>query len=234
MKSPDIKWRVNIKPESIAMIDYAQIKSERTEFLMSMAQFIQSASGAVAAIPESLPIMLELMKWSMVGFKGAEYLEGTMDVAIDMAKKMPPGGEQEKGPSPEEIKLQIEQIRQQGAQQKQAGEIQKLQMKSQLDMQSQQGKVQGEIAKITASSQANMTAEQMQTQNRLLEIARELESDLAQIQANMQANITVEESQARFDIASQEVDHEFDIESETYKHNLKMNEMNAQNRNREN
>ena len=107
-------------------------------------------------------------------------------------------------------------------------------MKSQLDMQSQQGKVQGEIAKITASSQANMTAEQMQTQNRLLEIARELESDLAQIQANMQANITVEESQARFDIASQEVDHEFDIESETYKHNLKMNEMNAQNRNREN
>ena len=234
MKSPDIKWRVNIKPESIAMIDYAQIKSERTEFLMSMAQFIQSASGAVAAIPESLPIMLELMKWSMVGFKGAEYLEGTMDVAIDMAKKMPPGGEQEKGPSPEEIKLQIEQIRQQGAQQKQAGEIQKMQMKSQLDMQSQQGKVQGEIAKITASSQANMTAEQMQTQNRLLEIARELESDLAQIQANMQANITVEESQARFDIASQEVDHEFNIESETYKHNLKMNEMNAQNRNREN
>ena len=209
MQSPDIKWRVNIKPETIAMMDYAQIKNERTEFLMSMAQFIQSSSSAVSAVPGSLPILLELMKWSMVGFKGAEYLEGTFDQAIDMAKMMPPPGQEEdKGPSPEETKLQIEQMKQQGAQAKQQGELMKIQAKAQADLQTQQAKLQGEIQKIQVDAQRDMTLEETQANNRLMEIARDMEASLREIQANMQADITVEEAQARFDIAAQETDHQ--------------------------
>lgn len=209
MQSPDIKWRVNIKPETIAMMDYAQIKNERTEFLMSMAQFIQSSSSAVSAVPGSLPILLELMKWSMVGFKGAEYLEGTFDQAIDMAKMMPPPGQEEdKGPSPEETKLQIEQMKQQGAQAKQQGELMKIQAKAQADLQTQQAKLAGEIQKINVDAQRDMTLEETQANNRLMEIARDMEASLKEIQANMQADITVEEAQARFDIAAQETDHQ--------------------------
>ena len=232
MKSNDIKWRVNIRPESIAMVDYAQIKQERTDFLMAMAQFIQSASGAVSAIPGSLPILLELMKWTMAGFKGSEYLEGTLDQAIDMAKKSPQG-DKPKEPSPEELRMQIEQMKLQGAQQKQQGELVKIQTKAQADMQTHQAKIQGEIYKMQVDAEKDQTIAESQAQIRLMEIAREMESSLAEIQATMNANITVEEAQARFDIASQEVNHEYDIESERYKHDLKMDEIYVQNRNRQ-
>ena len=207
MKSTDIKWRVNIKPESIAMVDYAQLKSERTEFLTAMATYIQSASSAVQTVPGSMPILLELMKWAMAGFKGGEYLEGTFDQAIDMAKKAPPPGQQDQGPSPEQMKLQIEQVKQQGQQAKQQGELQKIQAKAMADMQAQNAKVQGELAKVQAESQADMTLAQMQAQARLEEISRDLQSNIQQIQAAMQADLTIERAQAQYDIASQEVDH---------------------------
>jgi len=112
MKSPECRWRVNIKPESIAMVDYAQLKSERTEFLMAMAQYIQSAQAAAQAMPGSLPVLMEMLKWGMAGFKGSEYLEGIMDKAIDMAMKAPQQGEKDDGKAQEgQIKLQIEQLK---------------------------------------------------------------------------------------------------------------------------
>jgi hypothetical protein len=203
------------------MIDYAQIKSERSEFLMSMAQYIQSASSAVQAVPGSLPILLELMKWAMAGYKGSEYLEGTFDQAIEMAKQMPQGGQEDKGPSPEETKLQIEQIKQQGAQQKAQMEMQKIQAKSAADMQTLQAKLQGEIQKIQVDAQRDMTLEQTQSQNRILEIGRELETTMREIQAAMKADLTIEQAQAEYDIASQQVEHQNN-----------MAEIYAQNRNR--
>jgi hypothetical protein len=207
IKSPDIKWRINIKPESLSMVDYAQLKQERSEFLMSMAQYIQSASSAVQAIPDSMPILLELMKWAMAGFKGSEYLEGTMDQAIKMASEMPPPGEEEKGPSPEEVKMQIEQMKLQGQQQKAQMEQQKIQMKAQADMATMQAKVQGEIAKINADAERDMTIEQVQAQNRLRELAMDLQNSMDEIQANLRSSLTIERAQASFDIQSQDNAH---------------------------
>jgi hypothetical protein len=212
MQSPDIKWRVNIKPESIAMIDYAQIKSERSEFLMSMAQFIQSAAPAIEAIPASLPIMLELMKWSMVGFKGAEYLEGTMDAAIEAAKNMPPKGNDDDGKAQDgQLKIELEKMKQQGAQQKQQGEMQKIQAKGMMDMQTQQAKIQSEIEKMNADNERDMTMEQLRSRSRLQEIAADLESSITEIKANMSADLTIEQAQAVFDIESQTVEHGFNM-----------------------
>ena len=206
MQSPDIQWRVNIKPESISMVDYAQVKQERTEFLGAMAQFIQSSTSAVQSMPGSLPVLLEMMKWTMSGFKGADYLEGSLDAAIELAKNPPP--QEDKGPSPEEAKMQIEQMKQAAAQQKAAGELQKIQAKSMADMQLQQAKIAGEIQKIQTDAARDMTIEQTQAQNRLLEIARDLQASMEEIQASMTADIKVETAQATFDIASQDNDHE--------------------------
>ncbi|RLA29190.1 MAG: hypothetical protein DRR15_16510, partial [Gammaproteobacteria bacterium] len=207
MQSPAIKWRINIRPESIAMIDYAQLKSERTEFLMAMATYIQSAQAAVQAVPGSLPILLEMLKWGMAGFKGSNYLEGTMDQAIDMAKKAPQG-EKDDGKAKEgELKLQIEQIKAQSAKEKQQGEMQKLQLKSQLDMQTLQAKVQGEIAKINADSKADLTMEAEDARNELMKIEANLTASMQEIQANLEANLAVEEIQSTMAIAEQQVQH---------------------------
>jgi len=212
MQSTDVKWRVNIKPESIAMVDYAQIKSERSEFLMAMSQYIQSASSAAAALPESLPILLEMLKWAMAGYKGAEYLEGTFDLAIEGAKNMPPPGQDDNGAAQDnQVKLQIEQMKIQASQQKQAGEVQKIQIKAQADMQVQQAKIQSEMAKMEADNQRDMTMEQMRSQSRLQEIASDLQASIQEIQANMKADLMIEKAQAVYDIESQGVNHEYSM-----------------------
>jgi len=188
------------------MIDYAQVKQERIEFLMSMAQFIQSASGAVSAVPGSMPILLELMKWTMSGFKGAEYLEGTFDQAIEMAKK--PAPQEDKGPSPEEAKMQIEQMKLQGAQMKHQGEMQKIQAKSQADMANLRYKIEGEIQKISVDAQRDLTIQEKIQQDKMMELARELQTALKEIEASTDSSVTVEVTQAEADMALEQMRHE--------------------------
>ena len=211
MKQADVKWRIDIRPESIAMIDYQALKAERTEFLMAMAQYIQSAQAAAKEMPGALPLLLEMMKWGMQGFKGANYLEGIMDQAIDLASK-PQQGQGDKGPSPEEVKLQTEQMKQQTEQMKIQGDMQKIQAKAQADLQTAQMKIQGEIQKIQVDAERDLTFEQTQQQNKLLEIARELEASIQEVQANMQADIEVENAQAQADLTLEAERHANDIE----------------------
>jgi hypothetical protein len=120
------------------MIDYAQLKAERTEFLTAMATYLQSAMTAVKSVPGSLPTLLELLKWGMVGFKGSDVLEGTMDRAIQQAKDAPPA--QDEGGGAEAMKMQIEQMRQQfdmqdGPTGRTQFELHKMQQKAQADQQ---------------------------------------------------------------------------------------------------
>jgi hypothetical protein len=193
------------------MVDYAQLKQERTEFLTAMATFLQSGQAVMKEVPGSSPMILEMVKWGMAGFKGANYMEGMMDQFIEqakMAEQQAQGQPQDDGKAQEgQVKLQIEQIKQQGAQQKAQMELQKIQAKSQADMQTLQMKLQGEMQKIQADGQKDMTLEQMRSQARLEEIARDLDASLAEIQANMRADLSIERAQAEYDIASQQTEH---------------------------
>ena len=200
LKNPDCRWRVSIRPESIAMIDYAQLKQERTEFLTAMATYIQSASSAAQAMPGSLPVLMEMLKWGMAGFKGSDYLEGIMDSAIDMAKKAPPQGQDDGKAKEADTKLQTEQMRQQTEQMKIQGDLQKIQAKSQADMQSIQAKIQGEIAKITTDAKRDQSLEDQQSQYGLLEIAKELEAKLTEIAAQTQSALEIERVQGAVDM----------------------------------
>lgn len=221
IRSPAAKFRIQIRPESVAMIDYAQIKAERTEFLNAMATYIQSAQAMVQQVPGSLPIMMEMLKWGMAGFKGSSTLEGLMDQAIDQAMKAQQQEQQKpEQPSPEQLRVQAEQMRQQTEQIKISGDMQKIAAKAQADMQNLQAKVQGEIAKISADAERDMALEDRQSQYALLEIARELESKLTEIQATFDSTIGVEQEQARLDMA---VDQN--------QHRLKLAEINTQRRN---
>lgn len=207
MKSQDCKWRIDIRPESIAMVDYAAQKQESTEFLMAMSQYIQSAQAAVNSMgKEALPVLLEMMKWGMRGFKGANYLEGIMDQAIQTASMSMMNPQQQK-PSPEQMKAQMEQQKQQLEMQKAQMDMQKLQMKLQGDMQLVNMKNQGELQKIQAQTQAKMMEGESSTQQALLQSRAELEAQLAEINRQLEADLAVERAQAEYDIASKEVEH---------------------------
>lgn len=192
MKSPDVKWRVDIRPESIAMIDYAQLKSERTEYLTAMATFIQSANSMVQAVPGSLPVLLEFMKFGMAGFKGSNYLEGILDQAIDEAKKAPPKQEDD-GTAAEQVRMQ--------------GEMQKLQMKLQGDMQIIQAKQQAEMQKLQLDGQNNVREIMAKAQADNQKIMTDLQADLKVISAKLAADLQVEQAQSTYAIAEQQTEH---------------------------
>ncbi len=90
IKSPDLPWRCQVKPESMAMIDWAQLKADRTEFINALALFMQSAAPLVEFMPGSMPVLLELLKWGLAGFKGSEEIESVLDQAIKQLLENPP------------------------------------------------------------------------------------------------------------------------------------------------
>lgn len=201
LKSRQFKWRVNIKPESIAMMDYAQLKSERTEYLTSVATFIQSATSMVQQVPQALPILLEMLKWGMAGFKGSDYLEGTLDQAIEAAANMPPPGQDQGAQQAEQLKRENDQLRHQQ-------EMQKIQAKSQADTQLMQLKFDNEMQKLREEAAANLQEISAKSQADIRKIMEDLRADLATIARSQQADEAVEASQAVNAAAEQQVEHE--------------------------
>ena len=224
MKSETIAWRVNIRPESIAMIDYAQLKQERTDYLMSMAQFVQSASGLIQSTPEALPVLLEMMKWGMAGFKGANYLEGTMDQAIEMAKNAPKKEDEgaQKDKAKQEAEMQKFQLQMQL-------DSQKAQAAMGLEAQKAQASMQLENAKAQNSQQTIMAKQQADSRK----IMADLQADLELVQAKLQSELKVEEAQSTFASAENVMAHEGKMDEIGFAGEVALDQIDAQGENDE-
>lgn len=143
------RLRVEVKAESMAMVDFAAKQAERTEFLTALATFMQSASPLMEAVPGATPYLLQLLQWGLAGFKGSKDIEGVLDKAIDEASQQ---GQNDK-PDPEKVKgemaMQLQQMKHQQA-------MQLEQLKTQNKQAEMQADLQADIAKIQADMQADI------------------------------------------------------------------------------
>ena len=149
-------WRIAIKPENVAMTDYAQLQSERSEYINALAMFMQSASPLVQYEPAAAPVLTELLKWGLAGFKGSSEVEGIIDKAIEQMQKKGQQPEQ-KEPSPEEIKARMKQA-EIGA--KHQAKMAEIAADSQADQALIAAKTQGAIAEEEAETRLNIQEEQ--------------------------------------------------------------------------
>ncbi len=189
IKDPDTaRLRVAIRPESVAMVDYAQLKAERTDYINALSVFMQSASPLMEADPAAKPFLLELLKWGLAGFKGASEIEGVMDKAIEASQQAATQGEE--GPSPEQ---QAAQVQQQMEQAKLQGEMQKIQGKAQADMQVREQDKQADIETAQVQHQLDMQkieAEMNATINEIqVKSQSDIQTELVQSQANIQQSV---------------------------------------------
>lgn len=190
------------------MADYAQVQAERTEFLNAVATYIQSAQAMAKAEPASLPVLMEMLKWAMAGFKGADVLEGTLDRAIDQAlQAQRQAAAQQQGPSPDQLKAQTEQMKAQTALKKAAMDLQREQLKARSAIMQLQTKLQGELQKLIADQQGDQAMEVLEFRNRMQELATELEGDLSRISEQLNADLMIEEAQSTMAIAEQDNAH---------------------------
>lgn len=152
IRSNQSDYRVEVKPEAIAMQDFAAMKSERTEVIQGIAQFLTAAAPLAQQMPGSTSFLGELLSWFISGIRGSRAIEGELQRALaQMEQAQKAAAMMPHPPAPPDPKVQAQQLKIQGDQQK-----------AQADLQKEQFKLQSNLATIQAETVAKDQEEQSQ------------------------------------------------------------------------
>jgi hypothetical protein len=184
---PAKNFRIEVTTDSMIYQDEQQEKQDRVEFLTAVSQFIQTALPVAQGVPELTPLLMEMLKFGVTAFKAGKGLEGLIDETADQFREQ---AEQSKGqpkpPTPEQIKQQ--------------GEMQKLQMQSQLKQQEMQAQMELEQQKMQMQVEMERAKQEYQSQETQLRMQleeqrnaqeREMEMRIAQMKMHTERNTQV-------------------------------------------
>ena len=125
--NPMRTFRVEVATDSMLYADEQQEKADRVEFLTSTSAFIEKAVQAAQVAPEITPLILDLLKFGVTGYRVGRTIEGEVDNVADKMKQIA-AQPKEAAPNPDMIKAQTEQAKMQA-------EMQLEQMRMQLEAQ---------------------------------------------------------------------------------------------------
>ena len=135
--SPMRTFRIEIATDSMLYADESQEKQDRVEFLQATSSFIEKAIQGAQAVPELTPLLMDLLKFGVQGFRVGRTLEGEFDTFADAEKEkqmQAQANPQPPQPSPEQIKAEAE--------------AQKMQMEAQIKQMEMQAEAQREAQRI--------------------------------------------------------------------------------------
>jgi len=202
------RLQIVIRPESIAMVDYSEMKQERTEYMNSISTFMQSASPLMESDPAAKPLLMELLQWGLAGFKGSSEIEGVLDRAITASAEAEKAKEGQEQPSEAQMEAQaaqqMEQMKQQGA------------------MQAIQAKTESTIAIRDADKQADIETEFQRHQMKMAQIQGDLEANVTETQVKLQADLLLEQAQAASNIQQTQATVEGEIQKDVVEHKINM------------
>jgi hypothetical protein len=178
LKSESAKnFRIEVTSDSMIYQDEQQEKQNRVEFLTAVSQFVQTALPVGQAVPELVPLFMEMLKFGVTAFKAGKQIEGLIDETADKFREQARAQEgQPKPPSPEVQKLQMQ------AQMKQ----QEMQAQMQMEQQKMQMQIEMERAKQEYQSQETQVRMQMEMERDAAE--REMELKVAQMKMMTERN----------------------------------------------
>lgn len=203
------RWRITVRPETLAIADYAQLKQERTEYLMGIAQFMQSAAPMLEMSPQAAPFMMKMMKWGLAGFRGSSEIEGIVDQAITAMEKNPPPPKSD--PAAQKAQAEMQKMQQEG---------QLRQMEIQAEMQRDQQKHQAEMQQAHQKFQLEMQQARMELQFEREKLMMELnfkrqELGLKAQETQMRVEAGQQEQAAQFAFNTAEREHEKKVAMES-------------------
>lgn len=187
---PMRSFRIEISTDSMINIDEDKEKADRVEFLGAVSGYLEKAVVAGQNAPEIVPMLLDLLKFGVIGFKVGKSVEGMIDQTADQIKeKMEQAAMQPPPPDPEQLKQQAE--------------MQQAQAKMQADQQAEQMRIQADmqIAQAKAQIEFGIEQQQMQMQAQLEQMRAEREAEREQMKALMDARL--EEFKARLQAETQ-------------------------------
>jgi len=173
-------FRIEVTSDSMIFQDEMQEKQDRMEFLSAIGGFMEKAIPASQASPELTPLLMEMLKFAVTGFKAGKSLEGLIDETADRYRLEAKKAEGQQKPPP--LQVQIEQMKMQA-------KSQELQLANQMEMQKMQAQNELEKAKQEYQAQENQLKFQLEAQRNQAEI--EMQAKLAQMKMNMERNTQV-------------------------------------------
>jgi hypothetical protein len=106
-------FRIEVATDSMLYADEQQEKADRIEFMTATSGFVEKAVQAAQVAPQLVPLMMDLLKFGVTGFRVGRTLEGEFDNLADQMKQAqakkdatPP---QPPPPTPEMMKMQADQ-----------------------------------------------------------------------------------------------------------------------------
>jgi len=81
-------YRIEVKPENVALTDFGKMQGERMQLMTGLAQFFAGVQPIVTLIPQSTPLVLSMLKYYIVGFPGSTEVESELDRAMSTAMRM--------------------------------------------------------------------------------------------------------------------------------------------------
>lgn len=101
--SPLRSFRIDIAADTLVQMDEEAEKKSRMEFISGIGEYFAKAGPIVQQAPALAPLVGELLKYVVAGFKAGKTVEGIIDAAMEEAKKPQPPR-----PDPEMEKLQLD------------------------------------------------------------------------------------------------------------------------------
>jgi hypothetical protein len=149
-------FRIDIAADTLVQIDEQAEKEARVEFLTATGTFLRQAGEIGMAAPDLVPLLMELLKFGVQGFKVGKTIEGAFDTTVEQLKQSAiQKAQQPPQPDPrmevEKMKAQAEQQRTQMEMQREGMAAQADQQKAVLGIQTQQAKNEAEKMKAEAS-----------------------------------------------------------------------------------
>jgi hypothetical protein len=154
--NPMRTFRVEVLADSMVLANESQEKQDRVEFLSAASSFLERGAKVAQQAPSLVPLMMDMLKFGVTGFRVGRSLEGQFDSYADeqqakqkQAQLNPPPPQ----PNPEMMKAQAE------AQRSQA-EAQMAQAKMQQEAQLEQVKLQ--LAQQEAATKSQMESQRLE------------------------------------------------------------------------
>jgi hypothetical protein len=158
--NPLRSFRIEVAADTLVQLDEQREKQDRMEFVAAVGQYLEKALPVVQASPGAGPLVLDLLKFGVRGFKVGKTIEGAFDAASEKLKQAA-AQPRPTPPDPAIVKAQMDQQseqarlahEQQVAQEEAARERQKMQMEEARQQREMQANAQLEQWKAELESQ---------------------------------------------------------------------------------
>jgi hypothetical protein len=156
LKSDISCYRVEVKPEAVALADFAAMKQERSEVIATLGEFFQRMMPFVQSMPAARTGVLKVGQWLIAGVRGSSQIEGVFDSMIQQSEQAEKQAAENPQAAPPDPKVVAEQMKLQGQQMKQQGDMQREQMKLRNDLVKGQADVQNDAQREENQRQSNV------------------------------------------------------------------------------